>query len=492
MAKLVFKPQKVFAPAYYTNPADIRKHRTIFRKEYTNFVDRGGRGGGKTVDKIKAIVIEMSLRPVRVLATREFQVSIEESVKAEIEAAIEELGLNHFFTITKTNIVGANGSRVIFKGLRNNINNIKSISDVDIVLVEEAENVSDESWKKLLPSIRPKSGRAIVIVLFNPFSELDATYQRWIIDTPPRTLLTLVNYCDNKYFPPLLEEQRLHAQKTLPKKEYEYIWLGKPLGSGDDVIIDLEWIKAARFASEIEGWKVTGKKMVGYDPAGQGKDYNAIAEFDGNVLTNVDEWLKSQDLREASEKAFGYAVQGGAKFFIYDECGGFGDGVSVFVSDAKARIKKKLLLAKENAKARDFIKLNISGFNAGNQVHNPDKRVGGAKKTNGETYTNLKAQTWGTLAQQLYNTYRFVVLGERDIEMRDMLSINIEDDQMFNKLARELSTPIWEKSETNGKKKVESKAKMEKRTGQVSPNLAEAVVMTRSPKLPSGGISSML
>lgn len=492
MAKLVFKPQKVFAPAYYTDPIDIRKHRTIFRKEYTNFVDRGGRGGGKTVDKIKAVVIEMTLRPVRVLATREYQVSIEESVKAEMESAINELGLNHFFTITKTNIVGANGSKVLFKGLRNNINNIKSISDVDIVLVEEAENVSDESWKKLLPSIRPKSGRAIVIVLFNPFSELDATYQRWIVNTPPRTLLTLVNYYDNKYFPPLLEEQRQHAQKTLPLKEYEYIWLGKPLGSGDDVIIDLEWIKASRFASATECWKVTGKKTVGYDPAGQGRDYNAVAVFDGNILKQVDEWLKSPDLREASEKAFGYAVRSDSKFFVYDECGGFGDGVSVFVGDAKNKVHSALVGEGQNAKARDFNKLTIHAFNAGNPVHMPDKRVNGAKKTNGETYANLKAQTWGILAQQLYNTYRYVVLGERDIDMRDMLSIDIEDDQLFNKLARELSTPIWEKSDTNGKKKVESKAKMEKRTGQVSPNLADAVVMTRSPKLPAGSVKSML
>ncbi|CAL9972576.1 hypothetical protein VPHK80_0101, partial [Vibrio phage K80] len=37
MAKLSFKPQKVFAPAYYTDVADIRRHRSIFRKEYTNF-----------------------------------------------------------------------------------------------------------------------------------------------------------------------------------------------------------------------------------------------------------------------------------------------------------------------------------------------------------------------------------------------------------------------------------------------------------------------
>ena len=57
------------------------------------------------------------------------------------------------------------------KGLKNNINNIKSIAAVDIVLVEEAEGVSEICWDKLLPSIRPKSGKMIVIVIFNPDSK---------------------------------------------------------------------------------------------------------------------------------------------------------------------------------------------------------------------------------------------------------------------------------------------------------------------------------
>ena len=210
---LSFFPQSAFAPAYYTDINDIMKERSFFRKEFSYFVDYGGRGGGKTKDKIKSVVYEASIRPVRVLVTRELQNSIEESVKAEIEAVIFEEGLESFFKITEKAIVGLNGSRFIFRGLKNNINNLKSIADVDIVLVEEAENVTKVSWEKLLPSIRPISGRAIVIVIFNPANELDDTYQRWIINTPPRTLLTKVNWSDNKYFPEFLNEQRLHQKK---------------------------------------------------------------------------------------------------------------------------------------------------------------------------------------------------------------------------------------------------------------------------------------
>ena len=81
----------------------------------------------------------------------------------------------------------------------------------------------------------------------------------------------------------------------------------------------------------------------------------------------------------------------------------------------------------------------------------------------------------------LYNTYRFIELGERDIEFSNMLSLDIEDDDLWKKLMREMSTALWVKSEANSKKKVESKKDMKKRTGQESPNIYEAVIMCYDP-----------
>lgn len=492
MAKLIWKPQEAFKP-FFNTAQEIKKFRSVFKDGVKYFVPYGGRGSGKTFTFADAIVVEASIRPVRILVTREFQVSIKESIKDEIEDAIRARGLEHFFDMQETVIKGLNGSRFIFKGIRNNIKNLKSISDVDIVICEEAEDIPEDSWSKLLPSIRPKSGRdPIFVIIFNPGNELAATYQRWVVNPPSRCVSRLINWRDNEFFPGFLDEQRLEDKRTMPLKQYEHVWEGKPLGSGDDVIIDLEWIKAARFASQTDGWVKDGKRIAGYDPAGQGRDYNAVAVFDGNCLIEIDEWLKSPDLREASEKAFGYAVRHRSLYFAFDECGGFGDGVDIFVKDAKAKVQRELLQDNRKSEAANFAKMRIAGFNAGNPVHMPDKQIKGTKKKNGEMFANLKAQTWAVLAQQFFNTYRYVVLGERDIEMRDMISIDIEDDQLFNKLARELSTPIWEKSESNSKKKVESKAKMEKRTGLPSPNLADAVVMTRSPKLPAGSVKSML
>lgn len=476
MSDLAFYPQKTFAPAYYTDPNEILKRRTIFREEYVYFVDYGGRGGGKTQDKVEAVVVEASLRRVRVLVGRELQNSIEESVKAEIEEKIAELGLGWFFKITEKQIVGLNGSKFIFKGIKNNINNIKSIANVDIVLLEEAENISKKSWEKLLPSIRPKSGRPIVIVIFNPADELDDTYQRWIVNTPDRTLLTNCNYYDNKYFPEHLEAQRQHAEKTLPKRDYDHIWLGKPVGPGGNVIVDKDWVEAARFASNHPEWQKVGKKVVGYDPAGQGRDYHAVTYIDGNQLEEIDEWPLSPDLRVATRRSLAMVRKHGADLYRYDECGGFGDGVSVFVDD-------NVIGKDKDEEGNDIppVEVEVIPFNAGDAPINADDEIEGTEKTWGETYTNAKAQAHAVFAQLLYNTYRFIVLGERDIKPEDMLSINLEDDGEFNKLRKELTTPLWVKSEVNSKKKVESKKDMEKRTGQPSPNIADSAIMGKAP-----------
>lgn len=482
MSELVWKPQKAFSDHFVTTSEELIANRSVFAPDILYHVDYGGRGSAKTYTWADAIVVEAALRKVRILVTREFQNSIEESIMDEIASAIENRGLQDFFDIKKTWIDGMNGSKFIFKGIKNNINNLKSISNVDIVLCEEAENVQKNSWDKLLPSIRPKSGKdPIFIIIFNPDNELDNTYQRWVSTPPSRCISKLINWRDNKYFPEFLNEQRLHCKKTMPVKEYENIWEGKPKGTGDDAIIDLEWVKAARFASRHQEWVNVGEIVVGYDPAGQGRDKNAVACRNGNVIDEVEQWLRSPDLRVASKRAFSMVIRRDAVEMEFDSCGGYGDGVEVFVKDAKIECINEFEAEGNTHKARMLEELNVVGFDAGAPVYNPDQKIKGTNKTAGETYSNRKAQVHGIVAQQFYNTFRFMVLGERDIEFGDMISLDIEDDTEFNDLARELSTPIWVKSLVNSKKKVEGKDAMYKRTGLPSPNGSDSIIMCSNP-----------
>lgn len=478
MNKLQWRPQKSYADFFCTDAKEIIRNRSIFKEGIEYFVSYGGRGSAKTWTFSDACVVEGALRPIRILVTRELQTSIEESIKSEIEASIQKRGFSNFYHITERSIRGLNGTKFIFKGLKNNISSLMSISDVDIVLAEESQNISKNSWEKFLPSIRPKSGMdPIHIIIFNPDDELDDTYQRFIINPPPNTMAKITNWRDNKYFPDHLERQRQHALKTMPRVEYDNIWEGKVKSLGDHTIINREWVRAARFASRKKGFERVGPRVVGYDPAGQGRDENAVVFADGNIIRRIDEWLKSPDLRQATRRALQMAKDEEVEVFRYDECGGFGDGIAVFVND---------VLEGKDENMESF-SIDVIPFNAGDVVVNKDEIIEGTDKTNEEIYSNLKAQAHGISAQKLYSTYRFVILGE-EVDSKDMVSIDIEDNDQFNKLVRELSAPMWVKSGINSKKKVEDKKAMEKRTDQPSPNMADAFHMITAPveRVPRG------
>lgn len=473
--KLNWTPQLAFCDYFHTNPKDIIATRSVFRLDTEYFIAYGGRGSAKTWTFADAVVIEATLRPVKILVTRELQNSIDESIKTEIESAIYARGLEHFFDMQKKVIKGRNGSEFIFKGLRNNIKSIKSIANVDIVLAEEADTISKNSWDVFLPSIRPKEKHRkdpIIIVIFNPDSELDDTNQRFVVNPPDGCISKAINWRDNKHFPAHLERQRAMCLRTRPKRDYDKIWEGKPTGSDGEGIIDLEWVKAARFASRgVEHWPTDIGITVAYDPSGQGRDFNATVVNDNNRITFIDEWLKSPNLRQASERAVDTALDVRADIFRFDSCGGFGDGVEVFVDEYIEEYESLNSLV-------DVI--DVQPFDAGAPVVDPDDLIDGTSKTQGQMYSNAKAQAHGVTAQKLYNAYRFVILSE-DVDPCDMLSIDIEDDEEFKDLCRELCAPLWVRSGTNSKKKVESKADMEKRTGQPSPNKADGIHMTTAP-----------
>src|SRR4051812_15614732 len=86
----------------------------------------GGRGGAKSWGVARALLVLGASRPVRVLCAREFQKSIKDSVHQLLKDQIIALGLESFYTITNTAIVGKNGTQFGFEGLKHNITNIKS------------------------------------------------------------------------------------------------------------------------------------------------------------------------------------------------------------------------------------------------------------------------------------------------------------------------------------------------------------------------------
>lgn len=185
----------------------------------------GGRGSAKSWSYARALLIQAAATPLRVLCTREVQKSIKDSVHKLLSDQIAALGLGGFYEVLETEIRGQNGSEFLFAGLASHtVASIKSFEGVDRVWVEEGQSVKKRSWDVLIPTIR-KPGSEIWIS-FNPELETDETYQRFVVNPPPSTLLMQVNYHDNPWFSDVLEQERKHCQLTAPK-DYDNIWLGK-------------------------------------------------------------------------------------------------------------------------------------------------------------------------------------------------------------------------------------------------------------------------
>lgn len=186
----------------------------------------GGRGGAKSFTFAKMAAIYGAIEPLRVLCARELQNSIKESFHAELKAAIRsDPWLSSVYDVGIDYLRAANGTEFMFRGLRHSMSAIKSTAQIDLCIIEEAEDVPAASWRELLPTIRaPKSE---IWVLWNPKSrdsEVDKMFRQG--NTPPRSMVVEVNYSDNPWFPIELEEQRQHAKATMDDATYRHVWEG--------------------------------------------------------------------------------------------------------------------------------------------------------------------------------------------------------------------------------------------------------------------------
>ncbi len=160
----------------------------------------------------------------RILCTREFQVSIADSVHKLLKDQIEQLGLSGFYSVQQAKIIGANGTEFIFAGLHHNITSIKSMEGVTRCWVEEAETCAELSWSILVPTIRAEGSE--IWVSFNPREKTDPTYRRFVESPPPGALVVQLNWQDNEWFPLELSMEKDYAYSVDPEAA-SWVWGGE-------------------------------------------------------------------------------------------------------------------------------------------------------------------------------------------------------------------------------------------------------------------------
>ena len=189
----------------------------------------GGRGSGKSHDVAEYCLFRAYQSKIKVLCTRELQNSIADSVYSLLKNKIVDMKLDFFFTVYKDRIVGNNGSEFIFKGIHNNVSEIKSMENISIAWLEESQSLSRESIDVIVPTIRAPG--SILIFTFNPYKDNDPIYME-MKNATEDDLVIKANYSDNPWFP---EELRLEMERDKKNDypKYLWVWEGECLGLSD-------------------------------------------------------------------------------------------------------------------------------------------------------------------------------------------------------------------------------------------------------------------
>ncbi len=187
------------------------------------FLIHGGRGGGKSQSIARIILYLCEKRRISVCCGRETQKTIEDSVYKIFVQLIRNYELN--FKIFKDRIISCTtGSTIIFKGFRETGRvNIKGLEDIDLLWIDEAEAITEETLSIIVPTIRKKNSK--LFFTMNRKKRRDAVYQE--MHSKENCLTIKINYYDNHHCPKEFIQEALECKEKNYAK-YLHVYEGNP------------------------------------------------------------------------------------------------------------------------------------------------------------------------------------------------------------------------------------------------------------------------
>ncbi len=377
----------------------------------------GGRGGGKSYAFADALLVRASSEKLFIVCLREVQESIRDSVYKLLCDRIAKHGLVGWQIKSDEIVYAKNGSRIVFKGLRDqDPQKIKSLEGADIAWIEEAQTITKKSWEILEPTIR-KDGSEIWISM-NREEENDPIWVAVGNCPDERTLVVKVNYDDNPFCP---EELRIQAEKCkcFNPEDYNHIWLGDPVRQGHTKLISSAVVRRA-FEAKMSG--STSPLIIGLDIARFGDDSTVFCFRKGRYCVRFETYRQCDTVEVANMTTNFIRKYQPTRIFM--DIGGQGAGVYDILKD------------------RGYGKI-VRGVYFGEKAINTNR------------YMNRRAEMWDSVREWLDD----VVQLPPDEELLDeLVSVNKKYDRL-------------------GRLQLEEKSEVKKRLGR-SPDKADALALT--------------
>jgi len=289
----------------------------------------GGRGSAKSRSAAIMAAVWGYMEPLRILCAREFQVSIAESFHAELKEAVASIPwLAEHYDVGRDYLRGRNGTEFIFRGLRRNSQSIKSLANIDLTIVEEAEDVPEDSWLALEATVF-RQPRSELWAIWNPRDDGSPVDQRFRKSPPARALIQEINWEDNPFFPPLMQELRKREQERLDPQTYAHVWEGAYLENSDKQVFGGK-IRVAEFEpgkdwdgpyqgvdfgfhpdplAAVRCWRHDDRIWVEWEAYGQRVEIDAMAGFIAERVPRFHDYPARAD--SAEPKTISYAKRAG-------------------------------------------------------------------------------------------------------------------------------------------------------------------------------------
>jgi hypothetical protein len=243
-------------------------------------------------------------------------------------------------------------------------------------------------------------------------------------------------------------EQKKKLPEFVVKQELDIDYSG----SVEGILIKPEWIRSAvELVDKHPGMQNIGKKIAGYDVAGEGSNLNVLIQRQGTVITSIDSW-KNLDVTQSA-------------FRVVDI---LNDKVSICHFDADG-------LGAGTAGTFASVESLPFEFNPVHGGSRPSETLWEAEnRTSQQKFTNLRTEMWCLLANRFRKTHEFVS-GIQEYSVEELISIPNHTD-----LISQLSTPTCQMTST-GKLALEGKDKMKAR-GISSPDYGDALALAFTPE----------
>lgn len=214
MANTKFKiSKKCFNEAYLPQLENYNSRFNVFY---------GGAGSGKSHFVFQKLVLKyLKYENRKCLVIRKVNNTLRESCFALVKSILSDWQLYDQCKVNKTDLTIElpNGSHFIFKGM-DDPEKIKSIANIDDIVVEECTEVDEFDFDQLSLRLRSRNPYNQVHCMFNPVSKENWVYKRWFkegaVYNKENTVILHTTYKDNKFLPKEYIDNLLDMERTNP------------------------------------------------------------------------------------------------------------------------------------------------------------------------------------------------------------------------------------------------------------------------------------